>query len=62
MIDKYNWDNGKSADLPIVGRVDDILMGTFHKLGFAREFLMYGIKKYKVRWDKNGNRTIEEMQ
>ena len=61
-VDKYNWDQGKSVTLPVFGRVDDSFMGMFHKLGLAREFLMYGVKKYKVEWDRNGNQTVTEKK
>ncbi|WP_052707163.1 WXG100 family type VII secretion target [Streptomyces rubellomurinus] len=40
--DRYNWDNGKSTDVPGVGQVTDRDIQRLHKTGLAREFDMGG--------------------
>jgi len=41
-FDVYNWDEGKSTEVPVLGRVTDEEMKDFMREGRAKEFNMYG--------------------
>ncbi|MBD0689749.1 hypothetical protein [Streptomyces sp. CBMA123] len=47
--DRYNWDNGKSTDVPGVGQVTDRDIQRLHRTGLAREFDMGGASKARTR-------------
>ncbi|HJD84553.1 hypothetical protein [Kitasatospora aureofaciens] len=47
--DRYNWDSGKSTDVPGVGRVTDKDIQRLHRTGLAREFDMGGASRTRTR-------------
>ncbi|MFJ7248151.1 hypothetical protein ACIQWA_26455 [Kitasatospora sp. NPDC098652] len=47
--DRYNWDNGKSTEVPGVGRVTDADIQRLHRTGLAREFDMGGASDARTR-------------
>lgn len=42
-VDRYNWDSGKSADIPGIGRVEDRVLGRLEAAGKAKSFDMIAI-------------------
>ena len=47
--DRYNWDTGKSTEVPGVGTVTDDDMQRLHRTGLAQEFDMGGTSDTRTR-------------
>lgn len=58
LIDRYNWDGGKSVRIAGVEITDDF-MGEFHRQGFAKEFDTYGKVTRRITWKKGETLPVD---
>ncbi|MGI6346003.1 MAG: RHS repeat-associated core domain-containing protein [Limisphaerales bacterium] len=59
--DRYNWNPGQTARIPLLGDVPDEYMGMFHLMGLARDFNMVGAIKKTYKWKKGSIPKIRDL-